>query len=280
MWQLLVLGMLLQPAPAAPAPAAEPEAKPTYDEGEMRVEILAFLEQRYLFFENFLDRLPDSALRVQYRLRGADLAKLVQVGELVIDEAVDDTGKSLVDPQSITESRRESVRDINMKPEDLRNRGWMFGGSLLSAHREAKVIKNIKGSMRCVFASASEEILITNPIAQIGQMIEHPRLAEIGVKIELVDSRNPNAKADEKREIGVRVVEGEQKLRGVEACDAWLRPIVMRRPIPTKDADGVAYQAYQTAATPVTADSTLILIVSPDVNDRRVEMELTDIKLP
>ncbi len=282
MWQLLILGMLLQ-QPATVGPVAETETAevgPRYDVGETHIMILAFLEQRYLFFENFLDRLPSSGLRIQYRLQGEDVVNLVQVGELVIDEAVDDTGKSMVDPSTITDERRNAVRDVNMKPEDLRARGWMFGGSLEAADRAATVIKHVKGSMRCVFAAESEEIVIPHALEYLNKKLDDPRLAELGIEIKLIPSRDPAGDPEQQREIGVMLTSGESKLRNVEFCDAWLRPIALRAPIDAKTKDNETYKAYQTGMNPITNDSTLILSVSPEVSDRRVELNLTDVKLP
>ena len=228
----------------------------------------------------FTQNLPESELRMRVRLIGEDIPSLVRVGNVVFEEAVDDTGKSLVDPATTTEERRTVTRRVFTPPEAIARSGWPLATALKASDRGAKTLKTLKGSVRVLFAKDSEDVIVINPLQFSGGIIAHPRLKELGIEVKLLPPGTPPEVVSHERALAIQVTAGDEKLRKVEFCDAWLRPVRTRPPADRRLEDGSMCMVYDTLGVPFDETTQMIIEVLPNVRDERVEFSFTDVKLP
>jgi hypothetical protein len=248
----------------------------------MRLQIIALREQRYSFYETFEGRtLPKSDLQVQFRLRGSDIGKLVRVGWPIPTEVTDDTGQSVILADTITPDRQAYSRVVNMTPEQLAATGWMAGLSFAPPTRKAAHLKVMRGTLKLTYADTVEELVIVNPLQYAGKTIEHPRLKELGIAITIVKPEAaPTEGAPAPSEFGLRIEQGNEKVRDASFCDAYLRPLFNQPGVPKKLPDGREYTSYVAGRVPFDRDMQLIIGVFPTVREDTLKWEINDLPLP
>lgn len=289
MWQLLLIALMIQPAtPAQPADDAAP-AQPTVtaeepavdNSGPLRIDLEAMREQRYRFVRQIAARLPESDMQMQFRLAGDDLANLVAVGRLVLDDVVDDTGQQLVDPNEFTTAEREETRAIFVEGDRLVQDGWTLVARLSTPpKRSARVLSTLKGSVKAVFAdSEAQEIIIVDPLQFSDQVIEHPRLQELGIQVKVLPPGDPPLVASNERLVALQFLEGQDKIHTVEFFDAWLRNL-RARPMFQETSAGEPCVVYNASDGTFDNQTQLVLTVYPSVETKRVPVDMTDVELP
>ncbi len=281
-WSLCSLVLLLQPAPhltMVPTEAQQPaEDAPVYDEGPLAVAVVAIFDARY-WFEHTRTGTRESEMRMQIRISGEDIKKIVRAGEVIFTEVVDDTGKSLVDPQSYTEEQKTQTRPVNAAPERLREQGLMTGTRFGSPARGAKTVKLV-GSVRVVKAADREEVTIDNPLQYVGQTIENPRLKELGIEVKVVPvAELPGSPPPADQMIALQYLRGDQQIAGIKLLDGWMKPVRYReRPMNTMSGDPVA--AYLAQGSALDENTQLVLEVFPHVEETEVKINLDAVRLP
>ena len=296
MWALLLMVLAAQPTPTPagppagpavgpPAPgAAVPSTQPAerYDQGEMRVEMMAIREQRFRFDYPMPGRPPPrSDLQVQLRLRGSDIGKLVRAGNAFPEDATDDTGQSLILPDSNTPDKAAFTRVVSMTPEQLATNGFVFGAQFAASARGALGMKAMHGTLKVTYADAVEELVVVNPLQYAGKTIPLARLEELGIVITVVKPEKPAAEGQPAPpEIGLRIDKGAEKVRDFSFCDAYLRPLFNSPATEQKTADGKPYTSFAAQRVPFSADTQLIIAVFKNPHEETVKWNFDGLKLP
>lgn len=274
-------------APATPAAAtqdgaqvpAEPAATSEFITGPLRIEVFGVLDLRRWF------AVPpkqggESELQLQMRIAGEKLTEICRAGQPIFTEGVDDTGQSILKPEGYTDQQRTQTSRVTASPEVLRERGLQFLAKLAAPNRAAKTIKSLKGTMRLIRAVApAEDILITNPIAQRGAMLDHPRLKELGIEVGVVaNERIPNVQPGQ-AVLGIEQGAKMEQIKTIEIYDAWLTRV--RTPARgAQTTDGKTITVYVLPDPAALENLSLVVQVWPKVEDAPFPIELTDIKLP
>jgi hypothetical protein len=127
MTYLALMLLLLPQVPASPAQEAPtPTTAPTYDEGPLRLELLAMREIRFSATDPEMAARLRSELGMQFRLQGERITQGVRQGNLIFTELVDDTGLTLLDADTYTEAERTTTRAVPVPPERLRSEGLVL----------------------------------------------------------------------------------------------------------------------------------------------------------
>ncbi|MBN2448106.1 MAG: hypothetical protein JXO22_15355 [Phycisphaerae bacterium] len=283
MWQICLIALLMQqPGTVGPTPdtAEVPKAQKTYDTGENRVELLVLYEQRFNFIEDFVPQPPKSELLLRVRLAGKDIPQLVRCGNVVFDEAVDSAGQALAEPDQYTDEFKDAMRQIPAPPTALAKNGWQLSASLKPATRTAETVKTMSGSIRCIFASETEEIIVVDPRQYTDKAVEDARLTELGITVSIPPTEGAADNPATQSEIRVKVTGETEKIKTIGFCDAWLRPIRTRPPEEQRTEDGGKLFIYQTGGMPIDDSTQMIVTVFPTLRDEQIKFEFKDVKLP
>ena len=265
--------------PRMMAPGREEEATLSLT-GPMRLELFSIDESRVRQLGDVPPKGLKPGLQLFAGLTGERLGEVVGMGPLVIAEMTDDAGDVLAAPDAVTEEQRTETRPIRMAPQSLA-RGYMpmLARVALPKRAATKIVK-IKGWLNVVYGKDTEDIMIDNPLQYRGGYLENPRLAELGLKIRVVEPVGQVGDPREGHGIALQF-EGdtEKHLRRVELFDAWLKPMYPREH-PATTADGKACNYYGVAVGQVDADTQMLLKVYPKVEDGQITFEFKDIELP
>lgn len=218
-------------------------------------------------------------LRVRLKVTGERLAQVVSMSDPVIDEMVDDTGAVLVDPKNMVTPDGENLHPTRATKRIL-ERGFLgLASEAKLPSRAARKISKMSGWVDVVYATETESVMIDNPAQYAGGYIEHPRLAEIGMKIRVIKPGNEIDPRRDGRGIGLLYEGGRAQARKVDFLDAWMRPMVAREREVT-NADGLTYNFYSIDVGSVDADTLLVLKVYPDIEKQRIRFKFEDVELP
>jgi hypothetical protein len=289
MLHLFMLVALQQPAPAAPPgvtpvppatpaatqPATEPAA--VYDQGPLRSDMLAMFDARYWY----LDKNPgarESELRVQMRFAGAGIENTVRVGNIIFTEAVDDTGRTLITPQTYTEEQKTEMRPYNYPPERLKSSGLPLGARVDSPARAAKTIR-LRGSLRLVLAPEKVEVTIDNPLQYVGKVLPNDQLKGMGLEVRVVPAEEITEEQAQANQIVLQLVKGGDKVQDVAFYDAWMKQMRPReRALQTKGGDSV--KAYSMTSGTLDENTQMVLRVFPKIEEISIPIDLDSVPLP
>lgn len=285
-WSLCLL-LAFQPAAAKTpagqptAPAQEPETKPApvYDVGPLRAEVTAMYDARY-WYADAPPGARKSELRMQLRIVGEGITRMARVGNVIFTEAVDDTGKALVGPDTYTEQQKTETRPFHFPAERIRSSGILLGARVDSPNRDARTVK-LRGSVRLILASDPEEITIDNPLQFMGKILENDRLKELGVQVRVVDPAELEGESlpPAERLFVLEYLTDEAHIAKVTLHDAWMKPIRARqRRLKTKDGKSVV--GFTLSGGTIDENCQLVLSVYPKIEDKQVPIEVDALKLP
>lgn len=223
---------------------------------------------------------PPATLRFTGFVTGERLGELVGVGSLAIEEMTDDTGAVLTSPAELTEADRTATRAVRISPRLMRKGGFQRTREI-KAHtsREARKLTKITGWVNVVYGGDTEEILIDNPLQYVGGVIQHPRLKEIGLNIEVVEIGSEVQEQKNKKGIGLRLGNGVKQIKRLTFFDAWMRPTHPKNRI-VQPENGEPYMYYPFTVGQADVDTQLLLEVYPKIEEQRISFEFKDIELP
>lgn len=245
----------------------------------MRVEIAGMVETRFRFVEPPPGPPPPARLQIQFKLRGARLKEIVRLGNLIFTEVVDETGKAMVDPNTYDKEKLTGSRVIENVEQIISQQGGIATVEAFElSSRSARRISTMKGHWRVYYASAPDEIVLEDPLRYAGQVVDHPRLAALGVKIRVYGPGQEGLPADGKQ-VGVQILEGEEKVQGTDFYDDWYR-LISSRPRPMTDSNGATFLAYRAGATPFSSEHQMVVRVFSDVSSQEIPVEFHDVELP
>ena len=281
MWYWCFCLLLQQADPSVTVQAETPQATtaPTTQEGPMRVELVGIQEMREAYLGPKVERPSRSQLTLGMVMAGARLKEVVKVGNVIFTEVVDETGKSLIGPDTYDEKKRTSLGPVQVTPEVIMRGGIRLVSKLESAARNAATIAKMKGTVRVLYATDMEEITIVNPRQLLGTIIVHPRLKELGIEIRVMPAGDPRSVPPRDMFISLQFLTKEDHVRGVEFCDAWMKPM-LTRPRPMKTNADEDCMVYQVSRGKLDVDSQMVIQLYPELEETEIEVEFNDVPLP
>jgi len=275
----LLLLLVPQVAGAPVQEAVPPTTQPTYDEGPLRAELIAMREIRFTATDPEMASRLRSELGMQFRVRGERIAQIVKQGNLIFTDLVDDTGESLLDPNTYSEADKTSTRIVMVPPERLRTDGLIVTTRNKPSARGAKVLAKVLGSIRLILADQPEKYTLVNPLQFYGKTIEDPRLKQLGIEIELVPLDQIDNPPPGNRGIIFRYKAKGEHIQRASFVDGAMKPIAARETTITTKA-GDPCPMYYFEGTAFNDEMQLVLEVHPQVDDVRVPVELDNVNLP
>lgn len=265
-------------APADTPAGAEPPP-PTFDEGPLRVEIEAMREMRYRYLDAPERGVPMSCFDMRLRIRGERIADIFRRGNVILTEIVDDTGHSMLDPNSVPERERAALYPVAIPPEARRERGIevQTPRSRPSA-RGARRLQCLRGSIRVLLGSDPQKITVFNPLQYAGQTVDDPRLKELGLEVRLVPPEEFDQPPPQQC-IVIQVPKRADHVQSITFFDGRLRPMPTQdRPMTTKLGETCTAYCFQR----VTFDNEMqmVLDVFGAVQDIELPIEVNNIDLP
>jgi hypothetical protein len=245
----------------------------------MRVELVGVQEMRENYLDPQVDRPNRSRLRLGMLMAGARLAEVVKVGSVIFTEVIDDTGRSLIGPDTYSAEQRTAMSSVEVTPDMIRHGGLRLVGDLQHANRRAVTIAKMKGTVRVLYATQTEEITIVNPRQLAGSIIVHPRLKELGIEIRVMPKGDPRGVPPREMFISLQFLTKENHISGVEFCDAWMKPMPSR-PRTMKTNDGEDCVVYQVSRGKLDVDSQMVIQVYPELEEAEIELDFSDVPLP
>jgi len=282
---MLHLAMLLMMLPQAPqAPQAPAQDKPTtsapvYDQGPLRAEFVAMREVRLRAADPELAARLDSDLRIQVRVMGERLTEVSRYGTFILKELVDDQGKSLIDADTYTEDEKTLTRPLNFAAERMRASGLALTTRTKPASRGAEVLKRARGSIRLILAKGTENVTVVNPTQYYGKTIENPRLAELGIEIEVVSTDDLENAPPANRCVVIRHKTKPLHVHGVKFLDGWMRPVSARENLVETKA-GDKCQLFYFDSGILSDEMQMVLELHEEVEDIEVPIVLDGLELP
>lgn len=261
-----------------PVQQGEPEPPPKL-EGPMRVEPFVIYEQRASFGGQAPPpRAPESNMQFQFKLTGEKLPYLIRVSPVILEEVVDDGGRSLLDPAQLAKDRGDDFAIVDVK-SNLKIGYWPLYAKIQSASRGAKSIARLKGHVNAIFGNESKDVVIENPRQYEGQFLSDPALAELGVKIRVLKIGVDVTPPPTSKGIALQFVEGMNKLKFTAFYDPWMKRMQSRGRL-DKTKDGEAYTFFQVAGSSLAEDSQMVLTVYTDIETMTLPFEFTNLELP
>ncbi len=276
---VLLLCWLPQAAEPQAQPPPEPTTQPTYDEGPLRAELVAMREIRFSATEPELAARLKSEMGMQFRIRGERITQIVRFGNLIFSELVDDTGQSLLDPDTYSEADRTSTRPITMPAERLKTDGLIVTTRNKPSTRGAIGLTRVQGSIRVVIAPNTEKLTVADPLQYYGKSIIDARLKLLGIEIEIVPIDQIENAPPANRGLVLRYTANGEHVQRASFYDGNMRLIPTRdSPVTTKS--GEQAQLYYFDASPLNDEAQLVLELLPQVDEVQVPVEMDGLKLP
>lgn len=280
---LLLVALALQPSvsPTVPQPAPTLEERMAQSEhfaGEPRLALLVLWEQRFNFLEEITAQPPNSELQLRARVAGSMLKNLVRYGNLVIEKAVDNSGKSLINTEVQDDAYRSDMRQSPDKGSMVNN-GLVVPGRLLASGRTATKLSEFEATLTVFSGEGDEAIVVVDPVASMNSTIEHPRLSELGIEI-FVMPEGDDPEGTSFGRLSFRIVKGYEMIRDIEFVGEWLQPISSQRSRDTLDSDGTRILSFRPGRTAFDRSTQMILNVVPDIQKDVIRLNLSDIELP
>jgi hypothetical protein len=257
-----------------------PPSTQRYDEGPLRVEVVALMEARMKNLDPQPGTPRDSEMRIQFRVQGVGVDKIVRFGNIILEEVVDDTGRALLRPDQYTESDRTALRPMAAPPERLREAGLLMMGRTEAASRNARTLKTLRGTVRIVLAErAPEQVTIDSIVTKVGPL-EDTRLAAAGVQLRVLPADElETAPTAPNKAFLLQYVAGRSAVKGATFYDASLRQIRARES-ETRTRSGETVFQYLIDEKLWSPDTQLVLEVYPQVEEKSIAIDLTDFELP
>jgi len=280
MTYLALMLLLLPQVPASPAQEAPtPTTAPTYDEGPLRLELLAMREIRFSATDPEMAARLRSELGMQFRLQGERITQVVRQGNLIFTELVDDTGLALLDLDTYTEAERTTTRAVPVPPERLRSEGLVLTTRNKPSARGARTLAKVRGALRLILADKTESITIENPLQFYGQPIVDPRLTALGMEVAILPNEELENAPPGNRCLLLHFKTKADHLQRATFHDGAMKPIPVRdTPVTTRS--GVQCQMYYFDAAAFNDEMQLVLEVHPQIEDVLVPVELENVNLP
>lgn len=269
------------PAPAQEQPTTQPQPEPPkFDQGPLRLELMALQEmRRWADDPNIAQRMP-VGMQLTFRLQGDRIGELVRYGNLIFTELVDSTGKVLKDPNDYTAIDRQVTRQTPYPPDRLRENGIIVPARVDATARGATQLKAARGNVRVILATEKVKVTVLNPFQYYGKALEHPRLKELGVEIEIIPLDQVQNLPPNERGLALRYKQGGDKVQSASFYDGRMMP-VMAHPNWMTDAAGQPVELYHLESPAhLTDELQMVFEVHPKIEELTLPVNLENLDLP
>lgn len=245
----------------------------------MRVRLVGLREIRAEYLTPDIQRRNPSQMNLAMLLAGGRLKELVRVGKVILSEAVDETGKALVGPETYSEQDRSQTRPVEITPAMIQQGGLPLRADLSPAARSAARIARLKGVLRVVYARQVEQITISNPRGLMGELISHPRLEELGIEIRVLPPGDPRGVPMRGTFLAVQFRKNAEQVKGLEFYNEWMQKLGAH-PRQMKSNAGEDCTLYQITRGRLGPDSQMVIQVYPQIERAEIPVEFHDVPLP
>ena len=279
---LFLLLLSAQIPGAAPQEAPPQVPAPTYDQGPLRLEVMAMRELRFWASEpEFAERLAAQAqFNIQWRIRGERITQVVRLGNVILTELVDSTGQSLLDPNSIPETERTMTRALSPQQQaGLAKEGLIVQTRAKPSSRAAQKLNVIRGAIRLILADKTEKLTIADPLQFYGRTIEDPRLKELGIEIKILPAEELENPRPANRSLLLQYVSKGDHIQSATFYDGAMK----RVPAPDNQAltkSGATCLLFTFDAAPINNEWQLVLEVHPQIDEIQLPVVLENVDLP
>ncbi len=247
--------------------------------GPMRIEPFSLTETRVRNLRNAEAQPRGSNLRFQVLITGQRLGEVVGLGNLIIEYMADDTGQVLASLDDYTEQEREATSPVRLSKRMLKRGVVQRVSEVKVPSRKATRLTEVRGWVNLVYATETEQIMIDNPLQYLGGYIDHPRLAELGLKIQVVEPEESVAKRAQRKGIALRFSDNLKHVRKIEFFDAWLKPLYPRQHNINPE-NGEPYVFFEPMVSQIDTDTQMLLTIYPKIEEQKLRFEFKDIELP
>jgi len=283
---LLVLLFQVTTAPQRPttAPATQPATQPAavaapFDEGPLRIQLMAIREERLTVTEPApMTSGMESNFQMRAHLQGERVRQISRYGNLILTELVDDTGQSLIDEKTYAGVDTSLMRPMTLPPERLATTPLTLGVRTNVAARAARTLK-LRGTVRVILADKTEKLTIDNPMQYYGKDVEDARLREYGIVIHVVSHDQLKAPPPTPQSIVLQFKAKPNNIRQVAFSDGTMRPIRTRDSSTVTLADEPC-TLYSLEDGAFTDETQLVLDVHPTIEDIQLPFEVQNLELP
>jgi hypothetical protein len=280
--QYLSLLLLLVPQIIAPPdePTTSPAAAPLYNTGPLRVELMGVREIRFWSSDPVLAARMESDLQMRLRIQGERVDEIVRTGSVLLTEVVDDTGKALIDETTYKDIDTKTTHTITITPDRLRDSGLLMSARTKPSARGARTLKVLHGTIRVILAKDKEKFTVVNPFHYYGQTLVDPRLAALGIEIEVLPADQlENAPAME-RGIIFHYKTKREHVFNAAFCDGWMRPVPTRDSWINKKDTAEPCQAFFFEPSAFNDELQVVFEIHPQIEDRQLPIQIDDFALP
>lgn len=253
-----------------------PIAPPT---GPMRVELLTLMESRVRNIEPRPGTENQSAVRFQVKITGERLPEVVRAGRLVVEEAKDDTGKDVIDPEFLKEREKTVTTQVTMNSRILQQGYLPSETRLLNSPRAAQALSVVRGYVNLVYGKETEDVVVENPLRFEGGVIDHPRLKELGIELRVMKLGEEAKEPGDGRGIAIKFTDGEDNVRGVDFFDGWYRRM-NTRPRVGKTDDDKRYTYFAVGSGKLDQDCSMVVVVYPKIERQSLPFKFENVELP
>lgn len=278
---LPVLFLFAQEIQTIPAQQGAQPAAPAvdYTQGELRAEITAMREMRFSIDDPAMAGRFRSELALQVRVAGTPLPRIVRHGNLLLTEVVDDTGHALVTDETYSEADRTTTRPQAIPLARLQSEGLLLATRCEVSQRGAKELRRLRGEVQLFLADEAETVTIVNPFQYVGRIVEHPRLAELGIEIEVVAPERLQSTPPANRTIVLQYKSRPEQVKSALFYDGWMRQLPARDTVvQTRDEQNATMFYFDVGQ--INNEIQLVFEVHPKVEEIRLPIDLTNVALP
>ncbi|MBK9120173.1 MAG: hypothetical protein IPM18_11315 [Phycisphaerales bacterium] len=278
---LPVLFLFAQEIQTIPAQQGAQPAAPAvdYTQGELRAEITAMREMRFSIDDPAMAGRFRSELALQVRVAGTPLPRIVRHGNLLLTEVVDDTGHALVTDETYSEADRTTTRPQAIPLARLQSEGLLLATRCEVSQRGAKELRRLRGEVQLFLADEAETVTIVNPFQYVGRIVEHPRLAELGIEIEVVAPERLQSTPPANRTIVLQYKSRPEQVKSALFYDGWMRQLPARDTVvQTRDEQNATMFYFDVGQ--INNEIQLVFEVHPKVEEIRLPIDLTSVALP
>jgi hypothetical protein len=222
---------------------------------------------------------PESDLQIGVRVQGETIAQISRHSNLVVTEAVDDTGRSLTDEKVDTQAQMDTLNPLRIQPQRVVTTGLMLGARLKSPARAAKTLKTLRGTIHLVLAEKSNKVTIDNPMQFYGKSIPDPYLEKMGLVIDVVPVDQLKDPPPAPQCVVLRFRTKPNNVREVSFCNGYMKAMYARESRTTTLA-GDPCTVYNLEGTDFNDEMQLVLDVHPTIEDVTLPFEADNVELP
>jgi hypothetical protein len=272
------------PTPPAVSPTGEPNAPARrFDEGPLKSDVIGAMEVRRWAEDAEMAKRMQTGLQMQIRIQGEKITRLARYGSLIFTDLKDDTGEVLIDETTYTPMDKSVLRPSPFPTDRIKETGLPIMVRVKPSARAAKTLSG-HGTIRLVFtvpSGASEKITIENPAQYQGRRIEHPRLEELGIVIELVPPEQVKNMPPGERGLALDRKAKDELIQNITFYDGWMRPMVARDIWAERIDDNTrALQFYRFDSAFVNDEMQMVIEVRSEVEDIQLPVDLKAFPLP